>query len=428
MTASSNSHSAVGAAPAAHRPVAADARLHVLDVLRGLTLFGILQANVLVFSGLLFVAMVRDLHPTPLDEAIGFAIEALVHGKFYSLFSLLFGIGFHVFLSRAKTRGGPAKPLFRRRLWILLAIGFLHATLLWSGDILMLYAMVGFALVPFHGLPSRTQLAWVVGLLAVPVIAYALMWGGGMPDLMAPPPVDPANPAPSASGGFDPIAFIIAGFQGGYLDVLQANLIGLVGRWADLLITLRPPKVLAMFVLGLWIGQQGIVRNLDAHVGLLRRVAAWGLALGVPLNVAGAWLAEDATPYLPGSALGMLEVLIGAVGIPLLALGYAAGIALLMRSPAAARALMTFAPVGRMALTNYLLQSVICMFVFYGFGLGLYGQVGTAAASGIALLVFAIQVPLSRWWLGRYQYGPAEWAWRRLTYRVPVAMRRRSLA
>ena len=85
---------------------------------------------------------------------------------------------------------------------------------------------------------------------------------------------------------------------------------------------------------------------------------------------------------------------------------------------------MTFAPVGRMALTNYLLQSVICMFVFYGFGLGLYGQVGTAAAAGIALIVFAIQVPLSRWWLGRYQYGPAEWAWRRLTYRVPVAMRR----
>ena len=424
MTASANSRSAIGEAPAAHRPVAADARLHVLDVLRGLSLFGILQANVLVFSGLLFMALVGDLTPSPLDEAVGFVIEALVHGKFYSLFSLLFGIGFHVFLSRAGTRGGPAKPLFRRRLWLLLAAGFLHATLLWSGDILMLYAMVGFVLIPFHGLRSRTQLAWVVGLVAVPVVAYALMWGAGIPDPFAPPPVDPVDPAPGAAGGFDPLAFMMAGFQGGYLDVLQANLVSLVGRWMDLLITLRPPKVLAMFVLGLWIGQQGIVRDLDAHAGLLRRVAAWGLVVGVPLNVAGAWLVEDATPYLPGSALGMAEVLIGAVGIPLLALGYAAGIALLMRSPAAAKLLMTFAPVGRMALTNYLLQSVICMFVFYGFGLGLYGQVGTAAASGIALLVFALQGPLSRWWLGRYQYGPAEWAWRRMTYRVPVAMRR----
>ena len=412
--------------PPLHQPVAADARVHVLDVLRGLSLFGILQANVLVLSGLLFVTMVGELTLSPLDEAVGFVIEALVHGKFYSLFSLLFGIGFHVFLSRAEARSGPAKPLFRRRLWLLLACGFLHATLLWSGDILMLYAMLGFALIPFYGLPSRRQLAWVVGLLAVPVIAYALMWASGMADPFGPPPVDPDNSAPGAAGGFDPLAFIIAGFKGGYLDVLQANLVGLVGRWVDLLITLRPAKVLAMFVLGLWIGQQGVVRHLDAHAGLLRRVAAWGLGLGLPLNVAGAWLAVDATPYLPGSAFGMLEVSIAAVAYPLLALGYAAGIALLMRSQGAARVLMTFAPVGRMALTNYLLQSVACMFVFYGFGLGLYGQVGTAAASAIGLAVFAMQVPLSHWWLARFRYGPAEWAWRRLTYRVPVAMRRRS--
>ena len=138
--------------PPLHQPVAADARVHVLDVLRGLSLFGILQANVLVLSGLLFVTMVGELTLSPLDEAVGFVIEALVHGKFYSLFSLLFGIGFHVFLSRAEARSGPAKPLFRRRLWLLLACGFLHATLLWSGDILMLYAMLGFALIPFYGM------------------------------------------------------------------------------------------------------------------------------------------------------------------------------------------------------------------------------------------------------------------------------------
>ena len=411
-----------------HRPVAAEGRLHVLDVLRGFALFGILQANVLVFSGLFFVAMVEDIHPSRLDEVVGFAIEALVHGKFYSLFSLLFGIGFHVFLSRAEARGGPTWPLFRRRLWLLLATGILHATLLWSGDILMLYALLGFALIPFYGSSSRTLLAWTVGLLAIPVIAYVLMWGAGMANPLGPPPVDPANPSPDPSGGFNPISFMIAGFQGGYLDVLQANLVQLVGRWVDLLMTLRPAKVLGMFVLGLWVGQQGAARDLDAHAALLRRVAIWGLALGLPLNVAGAWLAADPAPYLPGSALGMAEVLTGAVGVPLLALGYAAGIALLMRSPSAPRALMAFAPVGRMALTNYLLQSVICMFVFYGFGLGLYGQVGTAAASGIALIVFACQLPLSLWWLGRYQFGPAEWAWRRMTYRLPVEFRRSSLA
>lgn len=218
---------------------------------------------------------------------------------------------------------------------------------------------------------------------------------------------------------------MIAGFRGGYLDVLQANLVQLVGRWVDLLITLRPPKVLGMFVLGLWIGQQGVVRDLDVHAGLLRRMTAWGLGLGLPLNLLAAWLENDAAPYLPGSSLGMAEVLTSAVGVPLLALGYAAGVALLMRSPSASRALMAFAPVGRMALTNYLLQSVACIFVFYGIGLGLYGEVGTAAAAGIAILVFALQMPLSQWWLGRYRYGPVEWAWRRMTYRVHLALRRR---
>ena len=427
MSSSSSRRPALESGRPEYRPVAADGRMHVLDVLRGFALFGILQANVLVFSGLFFVAMVEETNPSPLDRVVHFVIEALVHGKFYSLFSLLFGIGFYVFLSRAETRGGATRPLFRRRLWLLLAAGFLHATLLWSGDILMLYALVGFALVPFFGLPSRTLLAWVMGLLAIPVIAYALMWGMGMADPLGPPPADLVNPTLGPTGGFNPITFMIAGFRGGYVDVLQANLVGLFGRWVDLLITLRPAKVLGMFVLGLWIGQQGVARDLDAHAALLRRAAAWGLGLGLPLNVAGAWLAADAAPYLPGSALGMAEVLTAAVGVPLLALGYAAGIALLMRSDRAVRALMNFAPVGRMALTNYLMQSVICMFVFYGIGLGLYGQVGTAAASGIALIVFALQVPLSQWWLGRYQYGPAEWAWRRMTYRLPVAMRRASL-
>lgn len=428
MSTSAPLYAAVEAHRPEHQPVAVDQRLHLLDVLRGFALFGILQANVLVFSGIFFVAIVGDAGPSSLDKAVDFAIEALVHGKFYSLFSLLFGTGFYLFLSGAEAKGVAARELFRRRLWLLLGIGLLHATLLWSGDILTVYALVGFALLPFYGRAPRTLLAWAAGMLVLPVAVYALMWGLGMPDPFAPAPVEPGGAAPSSPGGFDPIGFMIAGFRGGYLDVLQANLIQLAGRWVDLLITVRLTKVLGMFLLGLWVGQRGIARDLDAHAGLLRQVAAWGLGLGLPLNVAGAWLVADAAPYLPGSALGMLEAVTEAVGVPLLALGYAAGIARLMRSAPTSRALMAFAPVGRMALTNYLLQTVVCMFVFYGIGLGLYGKVGTAEAAGIALFVFALQVPLSRWWLSRYRFGPAEWAWRRMTYRVPLALRRPSEA
>lgn len=428
MSTSARLYAAAEARRPEHQPVAADLRLHVLDVLRGFALLGILLANVLVFSGLFFVAFVSTTDPTPLDEAVSFAIEALVHGKFYSLFSLLFGIGFSLFLSRAETKDTAPRPLFRRRLWLLLGIGLLHATLLWSGDILTIYALVGFALLPFYGRSSQTLLAWAAGLLALPIAVYALMWGLGMSDPLAPPPAGPGGAAPGPAGGFDPIGFMIAGFRGGYFDVLQANLIQLAGRWVDLLTTVRLPKVLGMFVLGLWVGQRGVARELDGHAGLLRRVAAWGFGLGLPLNVARAWLVADTAPYLPGSGLGMVEVVTEAVGVPLLALGYAAGIALLMRLAPASRALMAFAPVGRMALTNYLLQTVVCMFVFYGIGLGLYGKVSTAEAAGIALLVFAVQVPLSRWWLGHYRFGPAEWAWRRMTYRVPLALRRPPVA
>lgn len=406
-----------------HRPVAADRRLHVLDVLRGFALLGILLANVLVFSGLFLAARVGAPEPTPLDEAASFAIEVFVHAKFYSLFSFLFGVGFFVFLSRAEAKGVAARQLFRRRLWLLLAIGLIHAMLLWAGDILTLYALLGFALIPFSGRSSRTLLAWAAGLLALPVLVYALMWMGGMPDTLAPPPAAPGN----AESGLDLVGRMIAGFRGDYFDVLLANLIQLAGRWVDLFVTIRPPKVLGMFVLGLWVGQRGIANDLDAHVGLLRRVAAWGLGLGLPLNVLAAWLATDGVPYLPGSPLGMAEVVLATVGVPLLALGYAAGIVLLMRSVSVSRVLMVFAPVGQMALTNYLLQTVACMFVFYGIGFGLYGEVGTATAAGIALLIFALQVPLSLWWLGRYRFGPVEWLWRRMTYRTPLSIRRASV-
>lgn len=411
-----------------HCPVAAERRLHVLDVLRGFALLGILLANVLVFSGLFLSSRVGAPAPTPLDEAAGFAIEALVHAKFYSLFSFLFGIGFFVFLSRAEGKGIAARPLFHRRLWLLLVIGLLHAALLWAGDILTVYALLGFALVPFFGRSSRTLLAWAAGLLALPAVVYALMWAGGIPDPLAPPPVEPGSAAPDSVGRSDLVGRMIAGFRGDYIDVLQANLIQLAGRWVELFTTVRPPKLLGMFVLGLWVGQCGIANDLDAHAGLLRRVATWGLGLGLPLNVAAAWLAADGVPYLPGSTRGLAEVVAAAAGVPLLALGYAAGVALLMRSGRASKVLMVFAPVGRMALTNYLLQTVACMFVFYGIGLGLYGKVGTATAAGIALLIFALQVPLSWWWLGRYRFGPVEWAWRRMTYRTPLAIRRPPVA
>lgn len=391
--------------------------MEVLDVLRGFALIGILIANVLMFSGIFFVAMLGEAQQGPFDVYVFYLQEWLVHGKFYSIFSLLFGIGFYIFLSRAEQRGSSPGRLFVRRLTILLAIGLVHALLLWAGDILTLYAMLGFLLLLFYRCSSRTLLIWVIALLASRVVIYALMWWSGMHHPLAPPPEGTAQ-----EGGFNPIVAMVTGFQGNYPEVLTANFIQLYGRWVDLIVSLRLPAVLALFVLGLWIGRQGIAGNLGGHATLLRRTSIWGLGLGLPLNAVWAWLFNDSTPDLPGSPLAMIETLVQAIGVPLLALGYAASIALLLMRGNAW--LLWLAPMGRMALTNYLLQSVACMFIFYGFGLGLYGQVGTAKATLVVLPVLLAQVLWSRWWLQHFRFGPVEWLWRRLTYGVPVPFRR----
>lgn len=402
---------------AGHRPIDSQQRLDVLDVLRGFALLGILVANVLMFSGLFFKDMAGLSSPGTLDQVVYFAQEVLVHGKFYSIFSLLFGIGFFIFLSRAERRGMPAGRLFARRLAILLGIGIVHATLLWAGDILTLYALLGYVLLLFYRCTPRALLAWVVALLASRILIYALMWWSGMQHPLAPP-------ADAADESFDAIGAMISGFQGGYGDVLGANALQLYGRWVSLLVSVRVPTVLALFLLGLWIGRRGIAADLSGNRPLLRRAAAWGLGLGLPLNALWIWLMNDAAPYLPGSLSGMFELAVESVGVPLLAIGYAAGVALMMQSARVRGWLNLLAPVGRMALTNYLLQSVACMFIFYGLGLGLYGQLGTAAAVGVVLPVYALQVLASRWWLSRFRFGPVEWLWRRLTYGVPVRFRR----
>jgi uncharacterized protein len=390
-------------------------RIVTLDVLRGVAVGGILVANVLGFFGIFFLAPERlaALPTAAADRVATLAEHIFVEGKFYSIFSLLFGIGFGLQLSR---RGEAAVPRFRRRLAILLAIGAVHAFLLWAGDILLLYAMLGFTMPWFARRSDRSLIRWTLGLLATPTVLYVIALVLWTLAAQQPPPGDGPRSFPPAI-----MARLEAIGTGGIVDALIGNLIYLVGRWADLVATMRFPKVLGMFVLGLWTVRQGITLQPAEHSDTLRRWRRLGLGIGVPLNIAGTWAFEH-WPYLPPSAGGLLGVVSQAIGFPLLALGYAAAIALAVA--AGRQWLGHFEPVGRMALTNYLMHSVVCVILSYGFGFGLWWRIGAAPAMAIALVIVAIQIPLSRWWLTRYAYGPVEWVWRRLTYGQPVAMRR----
>lgn len=385
-------------------------RIQALDVLRGVAVGGILVANVLVFFGLFIIPPDRAaaLATARIDAIAAFLEKVFVDGKFYSLFSLLFGIGFGLQIARGDA---ATLPRLRRRLRVLLAIGAIHAFLIWAGDILMLYALLGFTL-PWFGRKTDGQLLrWVVVLLAIPTTFYLValaVWRGS---------------APSAGDGGMPASILVsfeAMGRGGLKDALNGNLLFVGIRWADLFATVRFPKVLGMFVLGLWVVRAGVAQSSAEHRALLGRWRLLGWGIGLPANIIAA-LALHRWPYLAPSPGGLLGVVMQAIGVPMLALGYAATIGLLVEGRG--RAMNVFAPVGRMALTNYLLQSIICVVLSYGFGFGLWWRIGAATAIAIAFGILLLQIPFSAWWLARYRFGPVEWVWRRLTYRQPLRMR-----
>ena len=402
------------AGAAAVSPLPVHERIQALDTLRGVAVAGILMANVFVFFGITFAPPDRALALTSAtaDHLAVFFEHAFIDGKFYSVFSLLFGIGFGIQLARG---GEAALPRFKRRLRILLGIGAIHAFFIWAGDILMLYAILGFTMPWFARKTNRELLRWVVIMLAIPTTLYVValgIWtvvgsGGG--------PTSPTSGIPPAI-----LKFFAAIGTGGFKDAFIGNLVFLAGRWADLFFTVRFPKVLGMFVLGLWTVRTGIALSPANHRPTLVRWSLLGWGVGLPANLIAAWALEQ-WPYLPPSVGGLLGTAMQGVGVPMLAIGYAATVGLLVVD--GRRLITVFASVGRMALTNYLMHSIICVTLSYGFGFGLWWKVGAATTMAIAAAIIIVQIPLSALWLSRYRFGPVEWVWRRLTYGQPLALR-----
>lgn len=401
-------------------PTSVGQRHELLDALRGWALLGILLANMMIFIGWVFLSEDQraGLPGAMLDDVSELLIEWLVVGKFYSLFSLLFGIGFALQIERLHARG-EGVGRYARRLALLFLFGLAHLLLLWMGDILALYALMGGVLLLFRRASDRALLWWAALMWLLPIGWSALMHFAGW---------DPAGPLYGAAFGS------IASATGldvstGPLAVWQnpnplLHLVAHPGealfRVADLLNQLRPAKVLGMFLLGLWIGRNAIYAGLDEYLPLLRKVARVGLGAGLPLSVTRAVL--DLAPGDSAAQEFAAEVCY-CLGTPLLALGYAAGFALLWRR-GRGRLLAWPAPAGRMALTNYLGQTVAQSLLFYGYGLSLIGTLGLAFVFPIGLAMFALQVAASRWWLARYRFGPLEWLWRSGTYGRAQPMRR----
>lgn len=400
-------------------PIDAAERSTLLDALRGWALLGILIANMVAFIGFPFLsgAERQATIGSWLDDLAELLLEWLVVGKFYSIFSLLFGIGFAIQLGRLEARG-EGVPRYLRRLAVLFMIGLAHLFLLWIGDIVALYALMGAVLLLFRRTSDRGLILWAISLWLVPIAWSALIHLGG---------INPAEPIYGAgvrtlvAFGIDPNINPLTYYRDtGFIDALAVHPAEAWFRLGDLVYQMRFTKVLGMFLIGLWVGRRAIYARLDDHAPLLRQVSRWGLGIGLPVSLLRAMLS-----MWPGDEQPLIEFAAEsayAIGTPLLALGYVATFALLWRS--GTRAWQRWpARAGRMALTNYLAQTILQGTIFYGWGFGLTGRFGLAWIYPFAAALYALQIAWSRWWLARYRFGPVEWLWRSLTYGHAQTMR-----
>ncbi|MDZ4390878.1 MAG: DUF418 domain-containing protein [Gemmatimonadales bacterium] len=400
-------------------PIDPAARVHLLDALRGFALFGVCLGNIATafsFWGWQGTEGLFPKYELPTDATAMYLYHALVDGKFYSIFSLMFGLGFALQLGR-RSDGVAAVSTYRRRLWILAAIGLAHM-LLWFGDILLFYALMGMIMVRLRRLEERRALRWVVILLALPIVNYLPLLVH--PGLSLGTPFFGIGYGVGVLLGLDlsSMSFILDSIlHGGVDDLARFSLPGVCFRFGDLLYSGRPFKVLAMFLLGMVIGRRRMWEDIELHLPMLRRVLLWGVLIGLPANLLLASRSgQIGVVDTPGLA-GLSNTVLYALGVAPLAMAYVAALVLLWRIPAWQRVLEWLVPTGRMALTNYLMQTVIAMLIFYGVGLGLGGRLGPTYFLPLVLVIFAAQTLFSHWWLARHRFGPMEGWWRRLTYR-----------
>lgn len=545
--------SAIPPGPEPFAPVVASQRIEALDVVRGFALLGVFLMNIEWFNRPL--AAFNDGMPLGLtgpDWLASWFIAYFVQGKFWTIFSLLFGMGFAVMLVRAERAGREFTKIYLRRIVALAVFGAVHFIYVWEGDILFSYAagalallivlygravpilivcavLVGLGFIPGADLFFRVagglaaigllalylrgekQLAWraismpvscfLVLLSAVSMsIAAAVLW------LLPNGPIEPRvplsvfgpllfvlgwlswkhrEPAEKRSlrmavgiyvfGGVamtamglaqhftpDPVAALASAAKAHTGSAAQAasfakraaemkadrdkRLNELATRKAEEIKTFTTGTYLdtvayragrflekaaddagfavlltCMFLLGVWFVRSGVMEDTAKHVAFFRKLALYGLPLGIGLGLLTCFIAVSHTPGERHDGWLITRGLILLGNLPA-CLGYVGLVVTMLHSRTATSRVRVLAPLGRMALTNYLMQSLICTFVFFGFGLGHWGMPRAQQVLFVAV-VYTAQIAFSHWWLARYRYGPMEWLWRGFTYRQVPPMR-----
>ncbi len=535
-------------------PVAVQDRIAVLDVIRGFALIGIFLMNVEFFNrpvGELGQGMPAGLHG--LNWLASYVIAYFVAGKFWTIFSLLFGMGFALMLTRTEAKGQEFLRPYYRRLIALAIFGLLHYILIWPGDILFSYAIAaaGLLLILFADLrwvfsaaallalcaaipilndliaiaivlillaslafllrtevtlsffgkdmPITAAVLYVMGGIAVLIsvlgflipamkaargvifvagffflLAFAFMrahqpkedrpWkigalfyctlfvamiiGGGVeywgtkesptaaskaetqiaPSLAASAPLVAVSPTDTRKAATEErkkkqleqeqknAANIQLEAQvltkGTYLEAVKFRAKKFAENWTNVVIFSL--LINCMFLIGFWFVRSGTMEDTRAHLPLFRKLAIWGLPIGIGLGMAGSLFATAPAQGAENDPFSFATGLLYLGNLPA-CLGYVSLVILMFNSAGAYAKIKILAPYGRMALTNYLSQSLICSAVFYGYGMGYFGMQRAHQVVFVAAVVM-LQIALSHWWLSNFRYGPMEWLWRAVTY------------
>ena len=410
-----------GPGPSYAGPVAQDARIDAMDVLRGFALLGILVINIQFFA-MPDVASVNpsaygDLQGVNFNVWLGSRMLALQ--RFMTLFSMLFGAGIVLMAARAEARGESRGVLHYRRMAWLALIGLLHAHLLWAGDILFVYAVCGMLVYLLRGLSARLLLPIGATAIAVPSVFFWVL-GASMaywPDeILTLVIAEGWQPTQATIDEF------LTAYRGGWLEQIPLRSTTALGVETFGLF-FYGPRVIGLMLVGMALFKLDVFsagRSRRFYVLLALLGLAVGLsveAYGVVLDLEHGWAATWSMFHgLQFNYWPSIAVSLGYVGLVMLA----------CQSAVLHRVTRPFAAVGQTALSNYLLQTVICTTIFYGRGLGYYGSVDRLGQLSVVVGVWVAQLVVSPLWLRHYRFGPAEWVWRSLTYGTRPPLRRAS--
>ncbi len=399
----------------------------ILDFLRGFAIFGILIVNMSWYNAPLFAQMGDNvLFDDTANNIARLFIQFFFEGKFYPLFSMLFGIGFYIFMQKAGDTIRPVMFRYRMRLLYLLLFGVLHVVFLWHSDILVFYALFGFVMTWFYKRSDKTIIIWAVIFILLPSLIITLMVVFLNLGMQIPEVADQIERGFSEQNRYvqefiDKALVVYA--TGSFSEIVRIRLTDYLHIWNGILFAF--PNVVSLFLLGLYAGRKNLFRDIPDTLKRTKKLFYWCLPLGIVLNALYTYVSQTADHMIPGwdTVILLTSSLIGG---PALMFVYVYLLAMMYHKGVFRKIGNAVCNVGRMAFTNYLTQSIICTTIMFSYGLGLYGQINYWQGIILTIAIYIVQLIWSHYWLKHYRFGPFEWLWRSLTYAKWQSMRRKN--